>query len=707
MASGPLPAMTSTTIASQVLAGRLRPPPKDSGVPQWVRDAILRGLATSPDARWPSMEALLDALERDPARRRNRRIALVAGAVALVASVVGVRAVVHHNSQVCRGGDQRFAKVWNGARQKKMRDAFLATNKSYAAQAADGVARALDAYAASWTNAETDACEATRVRREQSEDLLESTNGVPRSTTARSRGRRRSARRSRRKGRGEGGADHVPRCRAPPAAAISPPCAPRSGPPADPATRARVQDVRVQLARAKALTDAAKYKDGFAVATPAVAAARAIGYRPLEGEALEQLGALQYWSGNQAEAARTLEDAALAARAGRDFRTEATAWTLGIYVWFAKSQFEPAHTWGRYGFAALEAIGGGDDRLRADLLSNLGSVYDREGNYVTALDYSTRALALREKAYAADDPAVAVAHEKLGHTLQNLGRHAEAEQHIRRAVTLLESRLGPAHPKVGTALFNIALVQVSEGRYQEALATYRQVLSIYENALGPDHPNNASVLLNMGDIEQELGNYEQALAYDQRGLAVVQKAQSSENVAYGNGLLNIGDVLRRQKKYGEAATYYARATQTFEKVFGPNHRLVAAAIVGSALCDIGAGHPTAALPRLERAITYYKANPGGQSTLNEALFARARALWDSRRDRAGARRDAADARSGYVAEKHSDKQVAESTPGSLRTEPMTTPRRGGPSRGSAPTRAGRRSVRATGAAGPRGDERGS
>src|SRR5690606_4590250 len=51
------------------------PPPWPSGapaVPRRLVDALRRGLAADPDARWSSMEALLAALAHDPARRRNR-----------------------------------------------------------------------------------------------------------------------------------------------------------------------------------------------------------------------------------------------------------------------------------------------------------------------------------------------------------------------------------------------------------------------------------------------------------------------------------------------------------------------------------------------------------------------------------------------------------------------------------------------------------
>ncbi|MBK8266506.1 MAG: serine/threonine protein kinase [Nannocystis sp.] len=67
----------------------IREAPRGTVVPSWVRAVVLRGLAHEPEARFGSMEALLDALAADPAARR-RRLLLGAGlALAMVLSAWG------------------------------------------------------------------------------------------------------------------------------------------------------------------------------------------------------------------------------------------------------------------------------------------------------------------------------------------------------------------------------------------------------------------------------------------------------------------------------------------------------------------------------------------------------------------------------------------------------------------------------------------
>jgi eukaryotic-like serine/threonine-protein kinase len=87
-------------IAAELLRGRLRPPPTTSEVPAEVQAAILRGLATDADARWPTMDALLSALQQPtgesvppppraiaPPRRLPQTLALVAAVGVLVALI--------------------------------------------------------------------------------------------------------------------------------------------------------------------------------------------------------------------------------------------------------------------------------------------------------------------------------------------------------------------------------------------------------------------------------------------------------------------------------------------------------------------------------------------------------------------------------------------------------------------------------------------
>lgn len=81
--ANPFEGKTSVALADAVIHGRLERPPRGRGVPAQLRRILVRGLSTDPAARFPSMDALLAELTRPP-RRHGRRIAIAAGALAIV-----------------------------------------------------------------------------------------------------------------------------------------------------------------------------------------------------------------------------------------------------------------------------------------------------------------------------------------------------------------------------------------------------------------------------------------------------------------------------------------------------------------------------------------------------------------------------------------------------------------------------------------------
>jgi serine/threonine protein kinase len=80
--SRPFAGANQIEVADAIRAGAVQPVPRDSGVPRWLHRVLLRGLARDPAERFPSMQALLEELERD--RGRLRRLWLVGGVAAML-----------------------------------------------------------------------------------------------------------------------------------------------------------------------------------------------------------------------------------------------------------------------------------------------------------------------------------------------------------------------------------------------------------------------------------------------------------------------------------------------------------------------------------------------------------------------------------------------------------------------------------------------
>ena len=119
------------------------------------------------------MDVLLAALRADPARRTRRWIAAALVVAAMVAIGLLVRSSGQGRVRACRDMSERMGGIWDGPRKAAIGEAFHATGLVYADDTWARVAQRIDGYAAAWTSSMYDACAATRVRGDQSEDMLD------------------------------------------------------------------------------------------------------------------------------------------------------------------------------------------------------------------------------------------------------------------------------------------------------------------------------------------------------------------------------------------------------------------------------------------------------------------------------------------------------------------------------------------------------
>ncbi len=169
----PVPVASFRVLREAVRAGRLREPPPRSQVPTWLRRILVRGLDVDPSRRFPSMAELLGALEYRPARRYRRFAVGSAVTGLLLAGAMVARLSPGRAPGACTGGGARLAGVWDSGRRASAARAFLATGQPLAEQSFERVASIIDDYAGRWVAGDRDACEATNVRREQSEAVLD------------------------------------------------------------------------------------------------------------------------------------------------------------------------------------------------------------------------------------------------------------------------------------------------------------------------------------------------------------------------------------------------------------------------------------------------------------------------------------------------------------------------------------------------------
>jgi tetratricopeptide (TPR) repeat protein len=541
-------------------------PPASANLPAWLERIVLQAIALDPAQRFASMDELLAALSVDPAATRRRVMIGAAIAVACGGLVVGGLALRGRKSELCTGAADKLAGVWDAGKRTALEVAFRKTGKPFAEDAIGGTEKALDSYASGWVAMHTEACEATRVRGEQTDDVLTlrmeclDNRLVELRTLV-----------------GLFGAadDKLIANAVASAGKLSPlaDCADVAALrapdplPKDPSVRGQVTTVRAKIAEARALYAAGQLKEALAVTDAYGSRARELGHRPTEAE-LDLVAGEGKWQlsrGNNGEP--ELLEAVRAAEAGKADSIKLAAWLALVNMASDASRFDVAIDRWRFASAVLARLGD-DWHMKVNLLSTLAVLHMRKGSY---------------------DDALAAARE--GRTL--------AEQH----------EPGTDRPKTGYALAVEASVLATMGRSREAVEAYRKALP-YKEALGARHIDLANTLVNLAGAELDLGRADDAAAHARRALDIEEAIYGPDSPEVARVLGMLGDALTAQNDNAGALAIYQRALAIVGATLGENDALYAATLGQLASALVALERPAEALPHLDRAIAIQSAKLG-------------------------------------------------------------------------------------------------
>ncbi|MEZ4451832.1 MAG: serine/threonine-protein kinase [Nannocystaceae bacterium] len=695
----PFPASSLVELATAVVSGRRRPAPRRSDVPTWLRRVVERGLAVAPEARWPSMAALLRALSRGQSQARQRRWWTAIGAVAAVAAAVGLYTQHEHHARAvaCEVEAASIDAVWSGDARARVRDGILATGASYAATTAAKVAPWIDRYVDEWRGARA------RICREASVDETLDLEALDRARWCLDERRLELAAILTELGQADAGGAQEAIAAVTGLRQVSPCLDPTvlSALPAPPeeAARAAIIDVRASLARASALGAAGKYTEGAALAGEAVTAAEALGWTPLEAEALRERGHLLQLTGDYAAAAEALVAAYRIALRARAWEVAVDAATEATYVvGFREARYGEGRLWAEHaaamidfaadplglreaerrnhlasidratgdlaaaaaGFAEVvrivEAAKGPEHPSVATSLNNLGIVRWSLGEYDEARRLQERALAIWEETLGPDHPFVATSLTNLAGNYYSLGEYAAARRLHERALSISERALGPHHPEITYALNNLAIVLRAQGELVEARALLVRSLAIREAALGPDHPGVATILNNLADVDSALGDREAAIQGLERALAIREASLGPDHPDVATALNNLAGLLMEEGDAAAARERYARALAIRERA--PGQPRLADSLIGLAEVAMVEGRSPDAIASAERALRVSEEASLPPASLAEARFALARALWGGGVDRSRAQALARAALEAYRSAEDQEGEVA-------------------------------------------------
>ncbi|MBL4657614.1 MAG: tetratricopeptide repeat protein, partial [Flavobacteriales bacterium] len=184
----------------------------------------------------------------------------------------------------------------------------------------------------------------------------------------------------------------------------------------------------------------------------------------------------------------------------------------------------------------------------AKCLSNLGIVYEFEGNIQKAIEYYNQSIELYRE--LGNDEGVANNLNNLGAVSFYQGDYNQAIDYWYRALKIQEE-LGNIHG-VANCLNNLGHVYRRQGDTEKAIELYVRSMEIDEEAGNKE--GLAHSLNNLGNVYKGLGDFTKATDYYQKSLKLKQETGNKSGIA--STLNNLGLVYAEQNNFKKAMSAY-------------------------------------------------------------------------------------------------------------------------------------------------------
>ncbi|MEZ4451595.1 MAG: serine/threonine-protein kinase [Nannocystaceae bacterium] len=648
------------SLVIQVSTGKIRPPPAGVAAPTWIRRILERGLRPDPVARWPSMAAILEAIERG--RRRGRRRWAFAGAGALALALVGTvtgRALVRERKEArCEAAGASITRIWDADAATAIEGTFAASPWKGASASWARVRDRIDEYAGRWGDARRALCVDTTIRgalavdeaaaREsclderrknlaavltvlRDADTETVLHAVPMAMRLPSIASCADAL-DRVYFRALGGGSHLGAF----------------------ARRVRKSLFLERMTRASALQWAGKYREASTAMEALLPEVEGDERRAERAALLINVGTIKRDVGDFDGAIEAMKrGAALAVSIGLDEQARRASAQLCAIVGLELGHPDDGQVWCDLSAAWIDHMTVDTSLSRAEHLTTVSTLQLARGRHAEALAAIEEALAIERRVLVADDPVIAGALNRYGVIHEELAQFPEAEAAYAEALRITVAAYGPEHPEVApveenlgnvqwargdlegalghhrralairlevetdpisiaNSRINIGNIDFSRGDYRAAAASYETALRAFEETVGDESPRLGFSLVNLGAVHTVLRELDEAEGYLARALKIRERSLGREHSDVAFVLNNLGDVAKLRGNDTRALAYYDEAAAIWERTLGPEHPYLAFALLGRAEIRLRA-RPAAARDDLSRAlkIRETEANPAG------------------------------------------------------------------------------------------------
>ncbi len=621
----PFAGTTVPELCEQVVRGRFEFP-ADPAVPAWLRRVLERMLQRDPADRFESMGAAVEALDREPVRRRRR---LFAGGAVVALLAGGTGALSSSTAPSCDAGAAEAQAVWNPGRRAEIEEAVARANLGSRAGPLLPALDRLDVWTRDWAAAHDDTCAATHERGVQSAARLDARTRCLQVQLEHVAALRDELMQP----------DPTMLARAFRAATDLPKPGACEAPGEPIVVSDAEREAQRWVARAEVRNELGRYAQGLD-ATEAGLAALGTEPSPLRVRLRASEGQLARRSGDPERAQAALEDALRSHASAPNLRFAAEAW-LDLSILWAETLDEPDHALGTLlaaevavralddptferrlestrgvvfqyanrideAVAALEravalARNDGDPAVLGVVQGNLGNALFEAGRYGEALAAYDAALLADRRGLPKEHPDLVLDVQNRSRALQALGRNEEAEAELRGAVELGEKVFGPDSERLGGLHLNLGVALKGQMKLEQARTHIQRASEIWSKVHPPEHRYFDIVDNNLGVIANDMGENEVALRHYRAFRQRTAKREGDRSPRVAIALGNEATALHNLGRFEEAVTLHRESLEIRNETLEPEHPDLGYALVGLARALLEVGNFEEALEHAEHA----------------------------------------------------------------------------------------------------------
>ena len=202
----------------------------------------------------------------------------------------------------------------------------------------------------------------------------------------------------------------------------------------------------------------------------------------------------------------------------------------------------------------------------SDVYINKGNLYNRLGQNEMALTYYNKALEIKEKNNA-EDKKLAPIYNNVGTVYQNIEDYRLAQFFFKKSLDLTKKYAGENSQEAAEAYNNLGNVMLKTGKKRDAINNYLKANSIYKSIPGVNQVLIGNTNNNIATVYQQENQLDSALIYYQQSAELYKKVFGGKHPYLALIYNNIGNIEVKLEKYEDALQHFNLAIESNHEKF--------------------------------------------------------------------------------------------------------------------------------------------